>query len=288
MAPMTFQEERMLRAARWCLLATLLAGLCAAASGALPCCGISAIDGQRGIVTAKEPATNRLFQFRVEDRKILLSLEVGQAVYANFTTKKVSLDGHVACCEIVSVGAATSVTIQTGERLNAKALDPCVFATAEQIKVLLPAGLAGRFPVSVDKDGKHFKVDIPTIVGATCPNLQIAARAHVQFRETRGFPQYETGGTLEFTSPLAGRIQFHGSSGSPVGASNFVSATACLTDIHITSLQIDRLPGWLDLTWLRQCFNGDHADWGCKDIVSSLCFDVSALVKLYLQSGRSL
>ena len=152
------------------------------------------------------------------------------------------------------------------------------------IGVFLAGGLAYQFlPVAALPS-----IDIPTIVGATCPNLQIAARAHVQFRETRGFPQYETGGTLEFTSPLAGRIQFHGSSGSPVGASNFVSATACLTDIHITSLQIDRLPGWLDLTWLRQCFNGDHADWGCKDIVSSLCFDVSALVKLYLQSGRSL
>ncbi len=288
MAPMASQEERILRAARWCLLVAFLAGPCAVASGALPCCEISSIDGATGIVTARETATNRTFQFQVEDRKLLLSLTVGQGVYANFTTKKVSLNGQTACCEIISVGAAPSVAVQTGELLNAKALDPCAFATAEQIKVLLPAGLAGRFPVSVNKDGKHFKVDMPTIVNATCPDLRIVARAHVQFRETRGFPQYETGGTLEFTSPLAGRIQFHGSSSSPVGASNFVSATACLTDIHITSLQIDRLPGWLDTTWLRQCFNGDHADWGCRDIISSLCFDVSGLVKLYLQQGRSL
>lgn len=258
------------------------------ARAASPCCGISGINGGTGVVTASETATNRTFQFKVEDRKLLLSLKVGQAVYANFATKKVSLNGQTACCSIVSDGAATSVIVQNTALESSKTLDPCAFATAAQIKALLPAGLAGEFPVSVNKDGKHFKVDAPTILDATCPSLRISARAHVQFRETRGFPQYETGGTLEFTSPLSGKIQYHGSAATPVQASNFVSATACLTDIHITSLQIDKLPSWLDTTWLRQCFNGDHADWGCHDIVSSLCFDVSGLVKLYLQHGGSL
>jgi hypothetical protein len=288
MAQMKSREERMLQAARWCLLVTFLGGLCAVASGADPCCGISAIDGQRGVVTAKETATNRTFQFQVEDRKLLLSLIVGQGVYANFTTKKVSLNGQTACCEIISVGAAPSVVVPSARLETSKTLDPCAFASAAQIKVLLAAGLAGKFPVSMNKEGKHFKVETPTILDATCPGLRISARAHVQFRETRGFPQYETGGTLEFTSPISGKIEYYGPPGSPVQTSNFVSATACLTDIHITSLQIDRLPGWLDTTWLRQCFNGDHADWGCRDIISSLCFDVSGLVKLYLQQGRSL
>lgn len=270
------------------LLAGVLASWPAVARAAAPCCGISGIDGGTGVVTARETATNRTFQFRVEDRKLLLSLKVGQGVYASFTTKKVSLNGQTACCSIVSDGAATSVIVQNAALESSKTLDPCAFATAAQIKVLLPAGLAGKFPVSINKDGKHFKVDTPTILDATCPSLRISARAHVQFRETRGFPQYETGGTLEFTSPLSGRIQYQGSPGAPIHASNFVSATACLTDIHITSLRIDKLPGWLDTTWLRQCFNGDHADWGCRDIVSSLCFDVSGLVKLYLQQGGSL
>jgi len=281
-------------ASRWLRLAVLIglvSGAAAVAGAADPCCGISGIEPGTGVVTARDNASHRMFRFQVRDPKLLHSLRVGQPLYANFTTKRVSLDGQTACCEIISApaaAAATTVLVPNTELRSTKTLDPCAFASAEQIKLLLPAGLAGRFPFSVSKDGQHFKVDTPTITGATCPNLRISARAHVQFRETRGFPQFETGGTLEFTSPLSGRIEYHGAGNAPVQASNFVSATACLTDIHITSLTIDRLPGWLDMTWLRQCFNGDHPEWGCHDIVSSLCFDVSGLVELFLAGGRSL
>ena len=68
-----------------------------------PCCGITGIDQKAGTVTAKETATGRTFTFKVTDAKLLSSLKIGQGVYANFSTKQVSLDGFVPCCGITSL-----------------------------------------------------------------------------------------------------------------------------------------------------------------------------------------
>ena len=65
-----------------------------------PCCGIIAIDQRTGIVSAKVNATGQSFQFNVRDPAALARLRVGQAVYADFTTHRVSLDGRGACCTI--------------------------------------------------------------------------------------------------------------------------------------------------------------------------------------------
>ena len=65
------------------------------------CCQIIAIDSAKGLVTAKETATNRTFQFAVSDRRLLASLQMGGPVYANYQTKQVSLDGKNSCCDLV-------------------------------------------------------------------------------------------------------------------------------------------------------------------------------------------
>lgn len=69
-----------------------------------PCCSISAIHTASGIVTGYEKATGRKFQFKVIDTKLLFGLRVGQPVYANFKTMRVSVrsDGSTPCCPIVS------------------------------------------------------------------------------------------------------------------------------------------------------------------------------------------
>jgi Cu/Ag efflux protein CusF len=51
-------------------------------------------------VAARETATGRTFQFKVNDAALLKSLKVGQKIYANFATKKVSVDGLVPCCSM--------------------------------------------------------------------------------------------------------------------------------------------------------------------------------------------
>jgi Cu/Ag efflux protein CusF len=69
-----------------------------------PCCSISAIHTASGIVTGYEKATGRKFQFKVMDTKLLYGLRVGQPVYANFKTMRVSVrsDGSPPCCPILS------------------------------------------------------------------------------------------------------------------------------------------------------------------------------------------
>src|SRR6185437_7886026 len=68
-----------------------------------PCCSITGIDQKSGTVTARENATSRVFTFKVTDAKLLSSLKIGQGVYANFTTKQVSLNGTQACCAITNL-----------------------------------------------------------------------------------------------------------------------------------------------------------------------------------------
>ena len=77
-----------------------------------PCCTVTAVDSRTGLVTGKETATGRMFQFQAGNAALLKSLRPGTPVYANFTAKQVSLDGRSSCCQIVSVsaGAATAVT----------------------------------------------------------------------------------------------------------------------------------------------------------------------------------
>ena len=66
-----------------------------------PCCGIIGVNTSTGVVSAKENATGRIFQFKVNDTKLLNSLKTGQGVYANFAANQVSLDGSTNCCAII-------------------------------------------------------------------------------------------------------------------------------------------------------------------------------------------
>ena len=81
-------------------------------NAAEPCCSITAIDAKAQTVTARETKTGRAFQFKVADARLLTSLKVGQAVSANFTTMKVSVqpDAQEPCCNIVNLRPAATPT----------------------------------------------------------------------------------------------------------------------------------------------------------------------------------
>jgi hypothetical protein len=84
-----------------------LVALAPPAAAADPCCSITAIEAKTRMVTAKETATGRTFQFQVADAKALKGLTVGQRIHADFTTMKVSLnpDGGAPCCTVVNLRA---------------------------------------------------------------------------------------------------------------------------------------------------------------------------------------
>jgi hypothetical protein len=67
------------------------------------CCTIRSIHLASGMVTGYEKATGRNFLFKVADTKLLVGLKVGQPVFANFRTMRVSLrsDGSRPCCSII-------------------------------------------------------------------------------------------------------------------------------------------------------------------------------------------
>ena len=82
-------------------------------NGAQPCCGITAIDAANGLVTARDAATGRTFQFEVDSRALLGSLRVGQRVWLSAARDRVSLDNGEPCCNIVgAVDLGTSVDVQ--------------------------------------------------------------------------------------------------------------------------------------------------------------------------------
>jgi hypothetical protein len=248
------------------------------------------------------------------DAKMLNSLKVGQRIYANFKTREVSLDGRTASGQITSLGKPGGLgntparqTPQAGvpqsapmspekpgsgpfQKMGIAQIDPCTIASADALKLLLQGGLQKYFPYSVQHEGEHIKVSDPTIEQVSCPHMRIEMKAHVQYRQTRGFPQYETGGTMKIDSPLVAKVQYQKSTAGneAVTASNFVRAAAVLTDPHITSLQIDNVPGWLTPSWIRDCLNGQYSNWGCHDILHQMSFDVTNLVKLYLEQGNTI
>jgi len=76
------------------------------AYAATPCCTITSVNASTGVVTADETATGRAFQFGVKNAALLKTLHAGSPVYANFTSRQVSVDGANPCCSIVSLSAA--------------------------------------------------------------------------------------------------------------------------------------------------------------------------------------
>jgi hypothetical protein len=122
-----------------------------AADAATPCCGITGISAD-GLVTAQETDSKRVFQFRVDDKALLSSLHVGQAINADFGAQKVSVNGVTPCCSIVSGGAAAAVPAA------AQPGTPCcsIVANAE-LKGRL-GRLVVAFPEGANASGTHVLV----------------------------------------------------------------------------------------------------------------------------------
>lgn len=74
----------------------------------LPCCSVTGVNAKTGMVTAKETSTGRTFQFKA-NAALLKTLSAGSPIYANFSSKQVSVNGLVPCCPIVSLSAAGTV-----------------------------------------------------------------------------------------------------------------------------------------------------------------------------------
>lgn len=103
-----------------------------------PCYSVTGI-AKGGLVTAKETATGKTFQFQVTDQALAKTLRVGQKVYADFGTQKVSVDGATPCCGIVSAaGGPTGTAKLPGAQM------PTIHAQEPCCSVVANAALKGR------------------------------------------------------------------------------------------------------------------------------------------------
>jgi hypothetical protein len=97
-----------------------------------PCCEITSID-MNGRVTAQElVGAQRAFQFQVDDKALLGALRIGQKIWADFGTQKVSVNGAGPCCNIVSGTGSKAVTPAPAE---SQATPPAV-----KMPPILPGG----------------------------------------------------------------------------------------------------------------------------------------------------
>lgn len=159
-------------------MATRILAVCAllmAASGAQaqvtkpvrevgPCCAITRIDAEAGVVTARDPA-GRTFRFAVESAALLRSLRVGQAVDADFVTGRVSVNGASPCCAILRPAEPVG-------RPAPQAAEPCCRINGIDVatRVVTAAELAS---------GRVFRFEVKD--GALLGSLKVGQKVHADF-----------------------------------------------------------------------------------------------------------
>lgn len=122
-----------------------------------PCCTVVSIDARAGLISAKVTASGQTFQFKVASPLMTRTLRVGQAVYANFSTNQVSLDGRTQCCAITQAPRG-GLAVRPPIREQAPAAGPSAGATAiaSQALLNLPQVTYGE-PIVVERRPKQYQ-----------------------------------------------------------------------------------------------------------------------------------
>lgn len=103
--------------------------------------------------------------------------------------------------------------LQTGSK---KTIDPCMVATADQLKPSLANVAKGYFLFKYSQGGEFVTLTGRNLTDAACPNLRVSVLAQV-------------------------------TTGVPAGA----QGTACLSDIDLTALNLPDAPVWLNNSWFK-------------------------------------
>jgi hypothetical protein len=84
------------------------------ASAVDPINGVVSVDARSGVVTARENASGRTFQFKLDDTALAGAIKAGQIVDADFKTGKVTVRPAEAepCCKVMAVPTNSAVTLK--------------------------------------------------------------------------------------------------------------------------------------------------------------------------------
>ena len=166
-------------------------------------------------------------------------------------------------------------------KVATKTVNPCQIASADQLRNLLSLGIGQYFPLKYSKSGHHITISNPTVTDATCSPFKVTIKAHIRYQDTRGLDQFSTSGDVRFTSTVLAKVTYRVvTPGAPVRAEDLIKAQACLTEIQATGLNLKNVPNWLDDGWIKDYLN--------KQLPNHVCFDITNLVKLYLEHGGTL
>jgi hypothetical protein len=181
-----------------------------------------------------------------------------------------------------------------------KTIEPCKFASADQLKTLIALGLAckgsstpipGRgcyFPIKfyyqqpagVYNKAVAITISDPRVVSATCPDLKPGGVLKLPTSiEIDAKILYEDGpsqssGSLRFRSTVVARVAYLRTPNEGVTAANLKEAKVCFKDIEVLQLSIPNVPS---------------PTYGLNEnLANKVCFDATDLVKAYLQRGGAL
>ena len=152
-----------------------------AAYASVPCCQITAINSQTGVVTAKVNATGQVFQFKLNDAAQVRTLKVGQAIYANMTAKQVSLDGKIPAGTILSTKAAPLDGI-AGQAIPTAGVRATALPLTGTVKSISSKGLC----VVNGNPNWQFKLKDPTLAGFQA-SLNSDGKLILESRRVPGF-----------------------------------------------------------------------------------------------------
>ncbi|MFL6438658.1 MAG: hypothetical protein ACJ71Q_13855 [Terriglobales bacterium] len=162
------------------------------------CCSITAVDQSTGSATAKVNTTGQTFQFRPANVTQVRMLKVGKSVYANFSTRQVSLDGRTNFGTIttssIAPQAATAGGAITVPGTSPAGVSPC--ANPQQ-----QSGGSGSSPAT------RVLACVHVVDGLTLqprPGLKIEAVAHIACMSS--VPDCKG----DFTTPLIGNTDDNG------------------------------------------------------------------------------
>lgn len=103
------------------------------------CCAITAINTGTGVVTGKVNASGQTFTFELQNRSQIAALKVGQPIYANLSSKQVSLDGKATSGTILNISAPPAATATPATSPAARTAPPCCIVTALNAQNLVTA-----------------------------------------------------------------------------------------------------------------------------------------------------
>jgi len=158
-----------------------------------------------------------------------------------------------------------------------RAVDPCAIASADQLRFVVASGIGRRLSASYASGDEHVTLAHADVAAIDCPAPRVQVRADVRYE--RGTATRTSGG-LRFASPLAAVVTYQGAPNAPIRADDVRSASACLTAVSVTALEVRNAPSWLDDAWIKA--------WLDRLVPNVVCFDVTSLVYVHLKSGHTM